>query len=78
MRAAAAAAPPKPVPQPESVRRPIETKMSEADIMFNAAVRNLGPLLCEEDREKWGGIINSSPHPDEAKIMWKARRKEDG
>ena len=76
IRAAASAAP-KREPIPEPTAKKIVTEISEDDIIFNAAVRNLGPLLCEEDRQQWAGVITSPPHPDEVKIMWKSRRKDE-
>lgn len=54
----------------------MEVTLSDADIIWNAAIRNLAPLLCESDREQYAGIITSKPHPDEAKIMWKSRRQD--
>lgn len=78
MRAAASAAPIRPPVPAEPVRRPIVTQLSDDEIIWNAAVRNLAPLLSESDRELYAGIITSKPHPDEAKIMWKSRRLNDG
>ena len=77
MRAAAAAAPARPAIQvePEKKFDPF-AGMSEDDIVWNAAIRNLAPLMRESDRERYTGIITSKPHPDEAKIMWKRRRRD--
>lgn len=76
MRAAAAAAPVHPTVQVESKKFDPFAGMSEDDIVWNAAIRNLAPLMRESDREHYTAIITSKPHPDEAKIMWKRRRKD--
>jgi hypothetical protein len=64
-------------PSPEEKKSPW-SDMSEEDIIWNAAIRNLAPLMSESDKETYAGIIYSKPHPDEAKMMWKARRQTDG
>ena len=75
MTAAAQAAPVRPVLGPEEpATGRVVPSMTEADIVWQAAIRNLAPLLSEGDKETWAGVISSPPHPDEAKIMWKARR----
>ena len=75
MRAAAVAAPPRPsLGREEPATGRVAPTVSEDDIMWQAAIRNLAPLATEAFREERQALITSPPHPDEAKIMWKARR----
>ncbi len=77
MRAAAALAPARPALGPEEpVTGRVAHAASEPDIMWQAAIRNLAPLLKEEYRVEYAALIASPPHPDEAKIMWRSRREE--
>lgn len=83
MSAAAQAAPARPTVGPERpVMTRMDTSMTEEEVVWQAAIRNLAPLMSEADREQYRGIITSEPHPNEAAIMWRARhameREEDG
>lgn len=75
MSAAARTAPPRPAlgPQEPATGR-VGASVTEEEIMWQAAIRNLAPLMSEPDRETYRAIITSPPHPNEAAIMWKARR----
>jgi hypothetical protein len=70
MKVAAAAAPPKP---PPPVKVTVK-QVSDEDLLFNDAIRNLGPLLAPEEKEQYAAIITSRPSPAERKAIWKLRR----
>lgn len=76
MKAAAAAAPPRPEP-----RKP-EQKVSFAvpetaieDLLFQAAIRELGPILHPDEKERYRVLLTSRPTTAERKAVWKARRE---
>lgn len=76
MKARAAATPPPPPPpaKPKAVDR--RQSLNEDDVLFAAAVRALGPLLREDEREKYRVILTSTETPQERMMIWKARRRE--
>lgn len=46
--------------------------------MFESAVRALGPLLAEKEKEKYRAILTSLPTAEEKRLVWIERRKSDG
>lgn len=50
---------------------------SEATLVFEAAVRALAPILCDDDKERFRAVIASVPSPKERAIIWRARRKAE-
>jgi len=50
--------------------------ISEDELVFNAAIRNLAPLLHPDEVERYAAIISSEPHPGERKAVWKMRRRD--
>lgn len=89
MKAAAAAAPPMPAREQPVARRSAVSEggllggvsrpaprpvVSDEQLLLNAALRALAPILHEEEKERYRMIINSAPSPSERKAEWKARR----
>lgn len=76
MKAAAAAAPP-PAPPKHTRPEPIKHKVSEEDVILQAGIRAVAPLLHPDSRKEYAAIIGSEPSPEERKILWKARRMQN-
>lgn len=71
----AKARPPKP---PEVIKaKPQIPEVPDDELVMNAAIRNLAPLLHWKEQERYAAIISSKPHPHERKAIWKMRRKDE-
>lgn len=88
MKAAAAAAPAVQIErvQPKPTRRTAETELvktapaprptlSDDQVLLNAALRALGPILHSQEQDRYRMLLGSTPTQAERKAEWKARRR---
>lgn len=56
---------------------PITTrqKVSEDDATFISAMKNLAPLMADDEREKWRFVIEAPMTIGQQFAAWRARRK---
>ena len=62
---------PTPPPTRAPAPRPVKT---DEQLLLEAALRAVGPIMSHADREQYHMIINSVPSPAERKAEWRARR----
>lgn len=73
MKAAAAAAPVTPAkPKPNFAAPPV---LSDDQLLEQAALRALAPIMHESERERFRMVIAQDPTLDQRKATWKARRR---
>lgn len=60
----------------DKVRARIASTLDEDTVVLNGAIRALAPLLSDEDRAKYAGVLDTQPSLDEEKLLWKARHRE--
>ena len=68
----------RPTPAPVVKAKPHVPEVPDEELVMNAAIRNLAPLLHWKEQERYAAIISSKPHPHERRAIWKMRRREDG
>jgi hypothetical protein len=67
-----------PAPPPVVRAKPQVPEVPDEELVMNAAIRNLAPLLHWKEQERYAAIISSKPHPHERRAIWKMRRRQDG
>lgn len=55
--------------------KPRVPEVPDEELVMNAAIRNLAPLLHWKEQERYAAIISSKPHPHERRAIWKMRRR---
>jgi hypothetical protein len=68
----------RPTPAPVVKAKPHVPEVPDEELVMNAAIRNLAPLLHWKEQERYAAIISSKPHPHERRAIWKMRRRENG
>ena len=49
--------------------------ISDEQVLLNAALRALAPIMHDEEREHYRMLLGSSPTYDERRVEWRARRQ---